>query len=190
MWVWKAIVHQVFTPYLIVEFDVNFPLNLVLKTQDQVGGASLWGTFFEAKLSGDGQLEMVLWGYFINIGWWEENNQTLPIKRAYSHYYPKVWLFTKWMLILRSPHLSFSWKKMKWKRYLKRCYGKPFLWLFFLRFLMWPLLKSFSDFPSSYVTGALQKALYYGEFPSWLSGNKSDWYPFRCGFNPWPRSVG
>ena len=28
------------------------------------------------------------------------------------------------------------------------------------------------------------------EFPSWLSKNKSDWYPRGCGFYPWSRSVG
>ena len=28
------------------------------------------------------------------------------------------------------------------------------------------------------------------EFPSWLSGNKADWYPGGHGFNPWPCSVG
>ena len=27
------------------------------------------------------------------------------------------------------------------------------------------------------------------EFPSWLSGNKSNWYPWRGRFHPWPRSV-
>ena len=38
-----------------------------------------------------------------------------------------------------------------------------------------------------------QEALHlpnYRESPSWLSGNKSDWYPWGCGFNPWPRLVG
>ena len=28
------------------------------------------------------------------------------------------------------------------------------------------------------------------EFPSWCSGNKSDWEPLSCGFHPWPRSGG
>ena len=28
------------------------------------------------------------------------------------------------------------------------------------------------------------------EFPSWLSGNKSDCYPWGFGFGPWPCSVG
>ena len=28
------------------------------------------------------------------------------------------------------------------------------------------------------------------EFPLLLSGNKPDYYPQGCGFNPWPRSVG
>ena len=29
-----------------------------------------------------------------------------------------------------------------------------------------------------------------GEFPSWLSGNEPDWYPWRRKFDPWPRSGG
>ena len=28
------------------------------------------------------------------------------------------------------------------------------------------------------------------EFPSWHSGNKSDWESWGCGFDPWPCSVG
>ena len=28
------------------------------------------------------------------------------------------------------------------------------------------------------------------EFPSWLSGNEPDQYPWGCGFNPWPSSMG
>ena len=28
------------------------------------------------------------------------------------------------------------------------------------------------------------------EFPMWLSGNKSHYYPGGCGFHPWPYSVG
>ena len=28
------------------------------------------------------------------------------------------------------------------------------------------------------------------EFPSWCSGNQSDWEPCSCGFDPQPRSVG
>ena len=28
------------------------------------------------------------------------------------------------------------------------------------------------------------------EFPSWLSGNESDYHPWGCRFDPWPRSVG
>ena len=28
------------------------------------------------------------------------------------------------------------------------------------------------------------------EFPLWCHGNESDWYPWGCGFNPWPFSVG
>ena len=28
------------------------------------------------------------------------------------------------------------------------------------------------------------------EFPSWRSGNKSDWEPWGCGFDPWPHSAG
>ena len=24
----------------------------------------------------------------------------------------------------------------------------------------------------------------------WLNGNKSDWYPWESGFDPWPHSVG
>ena len=28
------------------------------------------------------------------------------------------------------------------------------------------------------------------EFLLWYSGNESDQYPERCGFHPWPRSVG
>ena len=28
------------------------------------------------------------------------------------------------------------------------------------------------------------------EFPFWYSGNESEWYPWGCGFNPWPCSVG
>ena len=28
------------------------------------------------------------------------------------------------------------------------------------------------------------------EFPLWLSGNESDWYPWGCRFEPWPHSVG
>ena len=28
------------------------------------------------------------------------------------------------------------------------------------------------------------------EFLLWLTRNKSDWYPRRCRFNPWPHSVG
>ena len=28
------------------------------------------------------------------------------------------------------------------------------------------------------------------EFPSWRSGNESDWEPWGCGFDAWPPSVG
>ena len=28
------------------------------------------------------------------------------------------------------------------------------------------------------------------EFPSWLNGNESNWYPWGCRFDPWPCSIG
>ena len=30
----------------------------------------------------------------------------------------------------------------------------------------------------------------FWEFPLWLSGNEPDYYPWGCGFNPWPHPVG
>ena len=98
----------------------NFLLSLVPKAQDQVGGADIWGKFFDPNLSGVGpgraSLEWSLRGCFINIRWWKEDSQTLPIKQVCSQYYSKVWLFTKCMLILGSPHLSFSWKNWRNER--------------------------------------------------------------------------
>ena len=31
--------------------------------------------------------------------------------------------------------------------------------------------------------------IFISEFPLWLSGNESDWYPWGCRFTPWPHSV-
>ena len=39
--------------------------------------------------------------------------------------------------------------------------------------------------PHTYKNDCHQK-FYTLEIPLWLSGNKSDQYPQRCGFNPWP----
>ena len=46
--------------------------------------------------------------------------------------------------------------------------------------LIWRILDTHSNYFSRQCT----------EFPLWLSGNESDWYPWGCRFNPWPRSVG
>ena len=40
------------------------------------------------------------------------------------------------------------------------------------------------------VTSKCRKKKKNREFPLWYSGNESDWYPWGCGFNPWPRLVG
>ena len=32
--------------------------------------------------------------------------------------------------------------------------------------------------------------IYIWEILLWLSGNEPYWYPWGCGFNPWPHSVG
>ena len=46
--------------------------------------------------------------------------------------------------------------------------------------LIWRILDTHSNYFSRQCT----------EFPLWLSGNESDWYPWGCRFNPWPRSMG
>ena len=64
--------------------------------------------------------------------------------------------------------------------------------LYFLVFLLYlchsPLLyySTFSFF--CFILAYLNLSVW--EFPSWLSGNESDYHPWGCRFDPWPRSVG
>lgn len=73
-----------------------------------MGGAGLWGKFFDLKLRGawNGPSGSVL---SISDEEWKTVEAPL-VKQVCSYYYSQVGLFLKSVLILGSPHLSLSLK--------------------------------------------------------------------------------